>query len=442
MRRAVTLLSCCATLGFAQTPAAPTVSLSLRHAVELALAPDGSARAQLAQEMIRQAEGREHETRAALLPDLEGSVLEESMTRNLKAFGISIPANPLFNLPTVVGPFTVFDARASVTQTVFDFAAFKRYQASRVSTTAVKSDNDATRDQVATAVARAYFAALRSDAALETAKANVELSQALLKLAQQQKAAGTGIGIDVTRAEVQLANDQQRTLEAETEQYRAHLELLRTIGLKLDADVQLSDRFVYKPGQEPAAVEAIATADKSRPDLKAQTQRERSARLNDSAIGMERLPSLSAFADYGSIGSAIDNASPTRTYGVSLRVPVFDGGRRQARRVESSSQYRQEQIRTRDLKLQIEMDVRVALNGLRSADNQVAAARQGLQLAENELAQAQRRYQAGVANGVEVTDAQTRLQRARDNQTVALYNYNVARVDLATAMGTIQTNLP
>ena len=67
----------------------------------------------------------------------------------------------------------------------------------------------------------------------------------------------------------------------------------------------------------------------------------------------------------------------------------------------------------------------------------MAAAREGLTLAENELAQARRRYDAGVAASLEVTDAQTRLQRARDNQVNALYNYNVARLELATATGTI-----
>ena len=442
MRAAPILFAFCAALSLAQTPGSPTLSLSLRHAVELALAPGGSARTQLAEEFIQQAEARSDQSRAAFLPDIESSVLDENLTRNLKTFGISIPENPFFNLPTVVGPFTVFDARASVTQTVFDFGAFQRYRASRGSVAAAKADSDATRDQVAAAVARSYLAALRSDVAVETTKANVELSQALLELAKQQKAAGTGIGIDVTRAEVQLSDDRQRALVAGTEKYRAHLELLRTIGLNLDADVALTDRLAYRAGREPQLPEALAEADKSRADLKAQVQRERSARLSYSAVGMERLPSLSAFADYGSTGAAIDSASPTRTYGVAVRVPIFDGGRRQARRVEGSSQYRQEQIRTRDLKQQIGMEVRVALDGLRSADSQVATARQGLQLAENELAQAQRRYKAGVANGVEVTDAQTRLQRARDNQTAALYNYSLSRVDLATAMGTIQTSLP
>ena len=98
-------------------------------------------------------------------------------------------------------------------------------------------------------------------------------------------------------------------------------------------------------------------------------------------------------------------------------------------------------MKTGDLKEQIELDVRLALDALHSADEQVKVAREGLELAEAELTQARRRYEAGVAIGVEVTDAQSRLERARDNQTTALYNYNVGRIDLAQAMGAVRKSV-
>jgi outer membrane protein len=180
---------------------------------------------------------------------------------------------------------------------------------------------------------------------------------------------------------------------------------------------------------------------KERPDYEAQREREANARLSASATKLERLPTVAAFGDYGANGSGIDNALPTRTVGIQVRVPVFDGGRRDARRAESASQYRSEKVKTNDLKEQIELDVRLALDALQSADDQVKVSKEGLELADNELTQARRRYDAGVATGVEVTDAQTRLERARDNQTGALYNYNLARIDLAQAMGAVRRGL-
>jgi len=425
---------------FAQAP----LQLSLKQAVDLALAPDGNTRVKLAVESIQQAEARSAEARAALLPDVEGAISEQSQTRNLKAFGFTFPNVPIlgFTIPTFVGPFDVFDARASVTQSIFDFSSIRGYQAAKVAVEAVKADNRGTRDQVTDQVARAYLTALRAQATLDTAKSNVELSDALLKLSKSLKAAGTGTGIEVTRADVQLANDRQQLIVAENGVESSHLQLLKVIGLRLGNPVELTGALDYVATDPMDAEQALIVANKNRAELQAQHYREESAKLSYSAVKFERLPSVAAYGDYGSSGSTLNDSVPTRTYGASLKIPIFDGGRRDARRAESASQYRQEQIRTQDLRDQVELDVRLALQNLHSSDAEVKAAEDGLKLSENELAQAQRRYKAGITNSIEVTDAQTRLQRARDNRINALYNYNVARIDLGTALGTIRSMLP
>jgi outer membrane protein TolC len=294
---------------------------------------------------------------------------------------------------------------------------------------------------VAADVARTYLAAVKTDADVEAAEANVTLSQAVLTQADNQKKAGTGTGIEITRAKVQLANDRQHLLEAQNARRAAHLRLLRSMGLRLDTEAELTDKLQYTPVDAITVEQAKAQALQSRSDYKAQQEREANARLSASATRMERLPSVQAFGDYGAIGTGPNNALPTRTYGISVRVPVFDGGKRDARRAESASQYRSERVRTTDLKEQVELDVRLALDALRSADDEVKVAKDGLELADAELTQARRRYEGGVTNSLEVTDAQTRLERARDNQIGALYNYNLARIDLAQALGKVRSML-
>ena len=420
--------------------AAGPIQLSLKRAVEVAVSPEGNTSIQLSGEALKQAQSRSAQARAALLPDLEASMTERSQTESLAAMGIKIVVPiPNFQFPTFVGPFTTMDARATVTQSVFDFSSIRRFQASKVGVSSARSDVDSTEEQVAAQVARAYLAAVRADADVESAQSDVTLAEAVLKQAENQKAAGTGTGIEITRAKVQLANDRQRLLVAGNQRTSARLQLMRVMGLRLDTELELTDKLAYVPVDAVTIEQAKAQALKERPDLRAQQEREANARMAASATKMERLPSVAAFGDYGSIGPGFDNALPTRTYGVSLRVPVFDGGRRDARRAESASQYRSEKVRTNDLKEQIELDVRLALDGLESAEQQVQVAKEGLELADNELTQARRRYDAGVAIGVEVTDAQTRLERARDNQTEALYNYNVARIDLAQATGKVRS---
>jgi outer membrane protein len=422
--------------------AAPPVEMSLKRAVQLAISPEGSTRMRLSGEALKQAESRSAQARSALLPDVSGAVSDQNLTRNLAAVGIQIDSPiPGFRIPTFVGPFTTLDARVSATQTVFDLSTYRRYQASKVGVSAAQSDVNGSGEQVAAQVARAYLAAVRADADVETARSNVTLSQAVLKQAENQKAAGTGTGIEITRSRVQLANDRQRLLVAENAKRAASLQLLRAIGMRLDTDLVLTDRLQYIPVDAVTLEQAKAQALHTRPDLEAQQERESTARISADATKMERLPIVTAFGDYGSSGTWVDNALPTRTVGISLRLPLFDGGRREARRAESMSQYRAEKVKTSDLKEQIELDVRLALDELRSAEEQVKVAREGLDLAENELAQARRRYDAGVAIGVEVTDAQNRLARARDNQTAALYNYNVGRIDLAQAMGAVRKSV-
>ena len=420
-------------------PESQVLRLSLKEAIEIALAPDGNSRVQLAMETVNVAKSRSAQSLASLLPNLEASVGQQSQTRNLAALGIRFNAPfPGFQFPTFVGPFNTFDARATLSQSIFDFSSIRRFQASRVGVQQAKAEDESTRDLTRDQVARAYLAALRAEAQRETAKANVTLAEALLKLAENQKSAGTGTGIEVTRARVQLANESQRLLVAQNARNKAHLQLLRAMGLRLEVRLDLGDPLTYSPVTITSLEQALKTALESRADWKAQEKREQGQRLNYSATKMERLPSVAGLADYGSIGSSINNAIPTRTYGFAVRVPVFDGGRRDARRAESFSQLRQESIRTHDLREQIELEVRVALDNLQSAEDQVKAAEEGLRLSEEELAQAQRRYQAGVSNGLEVTDAQTRLERARENQIAALFNHNLARIELSTATGTIR----
>jgi outer membrane protein len=441
--RAAFLILITASFAMAQTtvstspPSQNVMQLSIKRAVEIALTPEGSPRVALAMESVKQAQDQVREAKAAFLPTVDGSIKETSETVNLRTFGIDFPTIPGFKIPTFVGPFDVFDARATAEQSIFSFSDFRKYQASRAAAVASASDLGTTRNQVSDQVARAYVACLRADAALETAQANVDLSNALLKLSNQEKDAGTGTGIEITRAQVQLANDQQRLIVADNDRRKAVLQLLRAMGLNLDADVAFSDKLAYAAVDVATLEASLSEARKQRTELQAQQQHEKVARLNYSSVSAERLPSAGAFGDYGAIGLNPDSARPTRDIGINVKVPIFDGFRRDARRDESLSEYRQEKTRTHDLEQQIELDVRLALDNLRSAKAEVQTAEDGLKLAENEVAQAQRRYQAGVTNSIEVTDAQTRLDRARDNRIAALYDYNLARIDLATATGTI-----
>jgi len=443
------------------------LQLTLKRAVEIALSPEGNTYIQLSDENVKQAKSRSAEARSAFLPDVEAQAEQTVAMRSLAALGLDLATNqtltqaengltgPLAptektllngiikDIPRVVGPFDSVDVRARVTQSVLDFSNIRRYQASRAAVRAAKDDRSNTDDSVSATVARAYLTALRADADVEAYQANVALAEAVLKQSQNQKEAGTGTGIEVTRAKVQLSNEQQHLLMVQNERSKAYLQLLRAMGLNLATTVELTDKLTYEPVEAVGVEQAQAKALNNRSDVKAQEQREAAAGLNANSVKFERLPSLVAYADYGSTGTNGETVSllPTRDYGFALRVPVFDGGRRDARRAETASQFRQERVRTGDLREQIELEIRTALDSLHSAEEQVKVAEDGLGLSQNELTQARRRYEAGMSSSLEVTDAQTRLERARDNRIAAVYNHNLARIDLSHATGTILADL-
>lgn len=411
--------------------------LSLREAVEMAVAPGGAARLELARAAARAAEARKRQALAPLLPNVDGGYTFRSFTNNLASFGIRFPAVPGLALPAFVGPIHVQDTRATASQSLFDLAAIRRWQAAEAQARAAAADSEEARLKTRTAVAKAYLNAVRAEATLEAARANVALAERILRLASSQKAAGTGTGIEVTRAAAVLEQERQKMIAAEEDRAAARLALLRAMNADLGAELELTDRMVYEPAEIPAPEKALEAARELRPELKAQAERERAARLSASAAKWERLPAARAFGDYGAIGSAGSVYLPTRSVGVQVTVPLWDGGRRDARRDEARAQQRAEEIRTRDTAKQVELEIRLALEALKSAEGQVAAARAVFEQAERELEQAERRVAAGVATPLEVTEAQARLARAREAVVAAAFRQKAARIELGEAVGNL-----
>ncbi len=414
-----------------------TLPLSLAKAVEIATSPDGATRVRLAREAISQADSRRRQALGLLLPNVDGSYTFRSFTNNLSAMGINLSSIPYVQIPLLVGPLETNDARATASQSLFDLPAIRRFQAAKAQARAARADEDAATNQTKGAVAKAYLNALRAEAALDAARANVALAERILRQARSQKAAGTGTGIEITRADVTLANERQRLTVAEEDRNTARLRLLREMNLDLDVEPQLTDKLETAPDEAPSPAQALEAARLLRPELKAQAERQHAAELTHQSLKAERLPSAAAFGDYGTLGKAGAQMLPTRSVGISVKVPLWDGGRRDARRGEAASQLRQETIRSRDTAQQVELEIRLSIEALKSADSQAVTALTALNESEKELAQAERRVDAGVASGLEVTDAQARLARARDNRVTALYRQRSARIDLGVAVGNL-----
>jgi outer membrane protein len=418
--------------GAAVVTQGPT-ALSLEEAIQIAIRNNLSTL--LARERRREAEGLKQEARSALLPNIYGTAYQASVTQNLAALGFQPSTFPGIT-NTFLGPFNNFDARARLVQNIFDLSAIKNYQAGRAGVRVAEYEEQLAREQVASGTALVYLETLRSERSVAAAEANVELAQALAKLAEDQRNAGVATGVDVTRAQTRLAQEQVRLAQAQTASEQALINLQRVVGLPLGAPLTLTDSLRFTDEPTPAPESLIEQAALARPELRIAEEQIKVNRLEREAVRAEYLPSVAFVGDYGVSGITPTNtALPTRRAAVQLNVPIFNGGLTRGRLTVAASRQRQSELELGNVRGQVEQDVRLALATLRTAAAQVRAADESVNLAERELGMARDRFRAGVGDNLEVINAQTALAGARDSQVAALTQYNAARLNLAAATG-------
>lgn len=412
------------------------------------LAARQSAPSVIAQLQTREAEARVTQVRGELFPTLRTAALESGHTLNSATFGFSFPTpegeKPLLD-PNgqIIGPVKTLDVRAHLTVPAFDFAARERVGVARAAVRASEASAQSAAEQSAATAALAYLRAARAQALVQARAADSTLADSLLIIANAQVRAGVGVALDVTRARSQLAAVHSQLIAARGEQSRSQLDLIRAIGAPLETTFALATSVAgsIPDDRVPTESEALAVAMRERADLVAAERSLDASRRTARAIRAERLPTLSAFADDGAIGTSLDHMLNTYTWGVQLSLPVFDGSRRSGRISEQQAIASQLDVQKKELERTVTVEVRTALLDLGVAREQVDAAKGRLSLAQQEYSQAQDRFKAGVAGNADVVTAALSLNAARNQVIDAVTAYQTARVGLARAEG-IATQLP
>jgi outer membrane protein TolC len=346
----------------------------------------------------------------------------------------------LAGFPTFVGPFNRFDARFELVQSVFNLASIRRYQAGGYGVVLAREQQRLSAQQITTATVVAYLAVLECEESVSAAQSNVQLAERLRTLAVNQQQAGIAAGIDVARAETRLANQRVQLAQAQTNLDTARLDLLRIIGGQpLSSHVTLTDRMRVPIEPERNMEDAVKQALTDRAEVAVAEQQLRIAGAQRGAAVGEWMPSVSVFGDYGSSGLKPNNLNyPTRSIGVQIDVPVFNGGRTRSEIQVATSRQRESDARLRDVRAAVEKDVRQALLNLKTREEQVHAAQSAVSLATRELTLAQDRFTNGLADNIEVVNAQTALENARLVLVSSLAQFNIARLNVASALGHVE----
>jgi outer membrane protein len=413
---------------------APTEVLRLTLDQAVALALKQNTTAQIAVIQAAEAVQDKNVARAALLPQAQLDSSDAVRRVNIEAqFG-----KPIQGFPEHIGPIQVFQAGPSFSAPVFDLTLWRRYQAERSIANAQKANSLSTREQVVLLVVSQYIGTLRAVATVQAAGSRVDLAQALYNQAADLQHEGVGTGIDTLRANVELQNEKQRLLEAQADRETSLFALSRLLNLDPRQTIELGDSLSYFETPQPEVEQSIEEALSVRYEWKSLNDQIKAAQWQKKQAWDARLPSVRVDGDWEYQGTRLNNGIPTYNYEVALSMPLFTGGRIRAETTRADLEIQRLQQQQADLRNQIGLDVKNALINLTSARSQVQVANLGVQLSNEEVDQARDRFRAGVANNIEVIQAQDSLARANDNQIAALYRFNQARADLARSVGQME----
>ena len=409
------------------------VRLTLRDAISQALRYN-LASIESGQD-VRAARGERLVALSKLLPQVTAGASETVEQENLAALGLKVPG-----IPTVVGPYGYTTLDASLSQTLFSLESIQRFRSARTAEQAARLSYNDMLDAVTLTVGNAYLEVIAEDSRIHAQEAQVRNAEALYKRALDEVEAGTKSRIDATRTEVQLHTEQYNLSIARNNFEIAKLNLGRAIGLPFGQRFELADTLPYS-ALEPGTVEtALDMAYKSRSDYRAAIGSEKSAAQALSASKGERYPTVAVNDDYGDLGRTLGQSHGEFTFQASIRVPIFTGGRIKGEIAQAEARFSQRQAEAESLRGQVDYDVRTAFLNLGAAKEQVAVAKQNVNLANQSLAQSSDRFSSGVADSVEVVQAEQTLASANDQYITSLYNHNFAKLSLARALGLARTN--
>lgn len=387
-------------------------------------------------DVSRAAEGQRWKALSDLLPNVKIRTAEMVQQIDLAALGFS--GIPGFNVPNLIGPFSVWDARAFASVPVLDFSALNRVKAASENIKAANYSYKDARDLVVLVVSSNYLLGNADTARVETAQAQLKTAQALYDRANDLLKAGLTPAIDKMRAQVELQARQQQLIVAKNDLQIQKLNLARAIGLPQGQAFNLAEQIPYKPLTPMNLDEALAKAYSQRADYQSALAQVKAAQLALKAARAERLPTLAINTDYGDIGIRPNASSGTETFAGSVTIPLFQGGKVRGDVMQAQAALHQRESQLNDLRARIDYDVRTGMMNLQAAADQVEVARSQADLAQQTLAQAQDRFGAGVTDNIEVIQAQEAVAQASEAYISSLYAHNLAKVSLARALGTAE----
>ena len=423
---------------------AEKMRLSLDGAVELGLRNNLGLRE--AESDLKSFEGQKKQALQLFLPNITLTADTGAHQHNLVAVGfgpgvVSQFAKLLGGSLDGFSPITrdeLTEGTVQFSQTLFSGPVIAGWKAAGAAERAAHFGVTRARGEVVQQVATTYLYCLAAQAEVDQAQAQLASSREFERQAVEAHAAGVAANLDELRAKVERQAREQALISAQNTFEKTLILLKREIGLDPGQQIELTDPAPYSSLAEQKLDELKATAYRYRQDYqKLQNESVEMAALH-TAYRAQRLPSLSFNGQYAvsQVGGAGSHGNFIAAGAISM--PLFREAKLRGDIDVAAAQQRATLAQLADKRTEIEEQLRMALLDIDAGQKLVDVARSNVELAIRALADESSRVSAGVDDNLPLVEAQTALSSAQSNQIESLYQYNVAKLELARATGLIE----
>ena len=257
-----------------------------------------------------------------------------------------------------------------------------------------------------------------------------------LKNAQGLYDVGNSPYIDVTKAQADLSSARVALLKANNDILLAQEALKVAMGTEIQSPFSISIPAVLLLPQLPENFDSLVdTALADRPDMRKILHDITAGELTIKDAARAISPTVTGQANT-SLSSRQSGTTDTNYYiGVSVNVPVVDGGETKAGIARARAQLESTNADADTLRQNITYSVMSSALSLMNAKDRARAAEETVKHSEENLELAQGRYNVGVGNSIEVSDAVSALAEAKHTYYQAIYDAQTARANLDEALG-------
>jgi outer membrane protein len=370
------------------------------------------------------------ELRAALEPTVFGSVTGVGADS-----GSRLAAGALNN-PAV---YSRIASGLTLNQLVTDFGrTAKLVAAARLRAAAEDQVAETVRANILLETDRAYFAVLRAQSLLTVAEQTVSARQLVSDQVTQLGAAKLKSQMDVSFANVNLADAKLQLSDARNGLKAAIADLASALGLPTQQDFVLAEESM--PGAPPDRVDQLLQeAVEKRPEMARLRLQSNAAQRFVEAERALSYPSVGVIGEAGLVPAG-EVSVPSRygALGVNVNIPIFNGGLFKAKRTEAEYRALAVNKDLQDQENRIARDVRVAyLNAVNSYER-IGLTAQLLDQAKLGLNLAQGRYDLGLSSIVELSQAQLNYTSAQIVNASAQYDYQVQHAVVQYQIGVLR----